>query len=283
MIDLVLTHLNQPWGPPWTLETLGDPWRPLATMPENSQNDHFHAWSICSNFYHQYFRRRWWPSSLLFALGLFRTGHWQRSFPTEPTRPDRPLVMINIFLGKCENTFFSLILPNFSTKNKSAKQPITAFFSSRINIFPRKSQNPKNGCCCCCFGGKKSLRQKIINVKLKILFFANLNFWWLAPGCTLSHFVSNLLLRSPRKLKIIWSVPDSCSWQSRFLWENIFPEKIKRRIEFFSVSVAGNPWLWQFVQLTACWKNIKIVRNTNLDFMWTARYFFEPLLLWRRL
>ena len=87
----------------------------------------------------------------------------------------------------------------------------------------------------------------------------------------------------PRKLKIIWSVPDSCSWQSRFLWENIFPEKIKRRIEFFSVSVAGNPWLWQFVQLTACWKNIKIVRNTNLDFMWTARYFFEPLLLWRRL
>ena len=26
MIDLVLTHLNQPWGPPWTLATLGDPW-----------------------------------------------------------------------------------------------------------------------------------------------------------------------------------------------------------------------------------------------------------------
>ena len=28
---LILTHLNQPWGPHWTLETLGDPWRPLAT------------------------------------------------------------------------------------------------------------------------------------------------------------------------------------------------------------------------------------------------------------
>ena len=27
MIDLVLTQLNQPWGPPWTLETLGDHWR----------------------------------------------------------------------------------------------------------------------------------------------------------------------------------------------------------------------------------------------------------------
>jgi len=28
------------WGPPWTLETLGDHWRPLATlgdMPENGQ------------------------------------------------------------------------------------------------------------------------------------------------------------------------------------------------------------------------------------------------------
>ena len=48
MIDLVLTHLTHPWGPPWTLETLGDPLRPLATMPENGQNgqnDHFHAWS----------------------------------------------------------------------------------------------------------------------------------------------------------------------------------------------------------------------------------------------
>ena len=31
MIDLVKTHLTHPWGPPWTLETLGDHWRPLAT------------------------------------------------------------------------------------------------------------------------------------------------------------------------------------------------------------------------------------------------------------
>ena len=33
MIDLVLTHLTHPWGPrpPWTLETFGDHWRPLAT------------------------------------------------------------------------------------------------------------------------------------------------------------------------------------------------------------------------------------------------------------
>ena len=38
MIDLVITHLTHPWGPPGTLETLGDPWRPLATMPENGQN-----------------------------------------------------------------------------------------------------------------------------------------------------------------------------------------------------------------------------------------------------
>ena len=27
MIDLVLTHLNQPWGPPWTLATIDDHWR----------------------------------------------------------------------------------------------------------------------------------------------------------------------------------------------------------------------------------------------------------------
>ena len=49
MIDLVLTHLTHPWGPPWTLETLGDHWRPLATMPENGHFghfDHFEAWSL---------------------------------------------------------------------------------------------------------------------------------------------------------------------------------------------------------------------------------------------
>ena len=44
IIDLVLTHLNQPWGPPWTLETLGDPWRPLATMPENGHFGHFRSY-----------------------------------------------------------------------------------------------------------------------------------------------------------------------------------------------------------------------------------------------
>ena len=37
MIDLVITHLTHPWGPPWTLETLGDHWRPLATLLENDQ------------------------------------------------------------------------------------------------------------------------------------------------------------------------------------------------------------------------------------------------------
>ena len=38
MIDLVITHLTHPWGLPGTLETLGEPWRPLVTMP---QNGHF--------------------------------------------------------------------------------------------------------------------------------------------------------------------------------------------------------------------------------------------------
>ena len=32
MIDLVITHLTHPWGPPGTLETLGDPWRPCLKM-----------------------------------------------------------------------------------------------------------------------------------------------------------------------------------------------------------------------------------------------------------
>ena len=48
MIDLVIIHLTHPWGPPGSLETLGDSWQPLATMPQNGQNgqnDHFQAWS----------------------------------------------------------------------------------------------------------------------------------------------------------------------------------------------------------------------------------------------
>ena len=39
MIDLVITHLTHPWGPPWTLETLGD----------LLENDHFGGnWSFSS-------------------------------------------------------------------------------------------------------------------------------------------------------------------------------------------------------------------------------------------
>ena len=37
MTDLVITHLTHPLGPPWTLEALGDPWDPLATLLENDQ------------------------------------------------------------------------------------------------------------------------------------------------------------------------------------------------------------------------------------------------------
>ena len=47
MIDLVLTHLTHPWGPPWTLATLGDPWRPLATMPQNGQNGQNYHFQAC--------------------------------------------------------------------------------------------------------------------------------------------------------------------------------------------------------------------------------------------
>ena len=41
MIDLVKTHLTHPWGPPWTLETLGGPWRPLATLGDMLENYQF--------------------------------------------------------------------------------------------------------------------------------------------------------------------------------------------------------------------------------------------------
>ena len=40
IFNLVLTHLNQPWGPPWTLATLSDPWRPLATIGDMLEHGH---------------------------------------------------------------------------------------------------------------------------------------------------------------------------------------------------------------------------------------------------
>ena len=41
MIDLVITHLTHPWGPLWTLKTLGDHWRPLVTLGDMLENDQF--------------------------------------------------------------------------------------------------------------------------------------------------------------------------------------------------------------------------------------------------
>ena len=41
MIEVVITHLTHPWGPPWTLETLGGSWRPLATLGDMLENDQF--------------------------------------------------------------------------------------------------------------------------------------------------------------------------------------------------------------------------------------------------
>ena len=53
MIDLVITHLTHPWCPPWTLETLGDPWRlvsftnPLAAGSEAGNLSTWrHAWKL---------------------------------------------------------------------------------------------------------------------------------------------------------------------------------------------------------------------------------------------
>ena len=47
MIDLVITHLTHPWGPPGTLETLGDPWRPMETLGDHASKWPFWSfWSI---------------------------------------------------------------------------------------------------------------------------------------------------------------------------------------------------------------------------------------------
>ena len=53
MTDLVITHLTHPLGPPWTLETLGDHWRPLATclkMTILGEIGHFQACELSCEF-----------------------------------------------------------------------------------------------------------------------------------------------------------------------------------------------------------------------------------------
>ena len=49
MIDLVLTHLNQPWGPPRTLETVGDHWRHAWKWPFSwwCRSQSFDKWAAC--------------------------------------------------------------------------------------------------------------------------------------------------------------------------------------------------------------------------------------------
>ena len=67
MIDLVITHLTHSLGPPWTLETLGDHWRPLATLGDMLENDHFGHFQAFSGM------------SPIAAKGLqgFGTGYWE--------------------------------------------------------------------------------------------------------------------------------------------------------------------------------------------------------------
>ena len=51
MIDLVITHITHPWGPPWTLETLGNHWRPMATLGDHAWKSWQYFEWITTNFY----------------------------------------------------------------------------------------------------------------------------------------------------------------------------------------------------------------------------------------
>ena len=68
MTDLVITHLTHPWGPSWTLETLGNPWRPLATWLKMTNIPQF--WQC------QDFGNIWSPISSLKRCKFIRAIHW---------------------------------------------------------------------------------------------------------------------------------------------------------------------------------------------------------------
>ena len=127
MIDLVLTHLTHPWGPPWTLETLGDHWRPLATMPENGHFghfDHFQAWSPRVAKGRQWSPRvsrvpggpqgwvRWVRTKSIifksFSYMIFKIGpfpHWN------PHYKRKWLVIVHFLVYKSENCFVGSLYP----------------------------------------------------------------------------------------------------------------------------------------------------------------------------
>ena len=81
MIDLVITHLTHPWGPPGTLETLGDPWRPCLKMGKmtkmtidgtpdtpGSGNNHHHRVIHCVLSLRL---GKWQPQGLILTTALF--------------------------------------------------------------------------------------------------------------------------------------------------------------------------------------------------------------------
>ena len=83
MIDLVLTHLTHPWGPPWTLATLGDPWRPLATclkMAIFGESAHFQVpknGTLSARIqnlrplFHANIPPKWWSRCLFYSFTTF--------------------------------------------------------------------------------------------------------------------------------------------------------------------------------------------------------------------
>ena len=83
MIDLVITHLTHPWGPPWTLETLGDHWRPLATCLKIAilgESAHFQVPKNGTSsariqnlrpLFHANIPLKWWSRCLFYSFTTF--------------------------------------------------------------------------------------------------------------------------------------------------------------------------------------------------------------------
>ena len=118
MIDLVLTHLTHPWGPPWTLETLGDHWRPLATMPENGQNGQ-NPNSFCNDLV-WYNSQLWETATLKFWLWCILERPSHGSFLVAISVAYQPF---SIFCWDAWDAFF-LLTSSFTASDSSLQTDV---------------------------------------------------------------------------------------------------------------------------------------------------------------
>ena len=146
MIDLVLTHLNQPWGPPWTLATLGDHW----------QHGNFGHFQAC----------RQWENALKAEVNIWDGNeilHWHALshvlvvFPFKVHIATIINVVLECFLLPC--LLLHLREPRQQTFSLTQVWVWNSVKINNIHFFPNWATKPRWSACCTNAADSTSVRK----------------------------------------------------------------------------------------------------------------------------